>query len=210
LTPPKSQSSGNAAQKSDNDLALRAEALSGYAGFFSNLFELYGLESGVNELRDAVGQADYARGHAAATDFDAAREQLEQADENIYKALNDAVAFIGAKTRSYAENLGHANLNEHFGHYQELLGLFGRIERQFANEREGREQRDELYRYMAEGADFKDLLNYFDELGRCEIAIRASMSRNRTSSRRNFVIAALNIVLPPATLVSLAILGFPG
>jgi len=187
-------------QQSDDELALKTDALSGYAGVFSKLFELYGIESGVNELREAVRQADYARDVA---DEKARREHLEQADENMYKSLNDAVASIGDEMQIYAENPGHANLNEHFGHYQELLGLFGRIKRQFAKARESREQRDELYRYAAKGADFKDLLNYFDELGRCEIAIRASMSKNRASSRKDLVIAAFVAILATALATAL-------
>lgn len=198
MTPSDSKSTAKSAQKSDSELALRAGALSGYASLFSKLFERHAISVGINELRDASRQADYARERAAEEDFDKAREQLEQAGENIYKALNSAGVHINREIDDYEKSLKYVNLNDRFDNYQALSGVFARIKRQIEKARESRDQRDEVYRYIAEGADFTDLLNYFDELRGSICAIRDSITKEKRRYRKSIVLAVSLAVLNPA------------
>jgi len=191
LTPSDSQSTAKSSQKSDDELAL---ALSEFSRLASNwkaasewikragLFEQRVIAPHVDGLRYAQKRLADARELINAEDFGAARVHLEQANESIYKTRRDvidgALAFIGSAVKRYANDLGHANLNDHFGHYQEFWGLFTRIRRQIANSGANRERRDELYRGISEGSDFKDLLRYFDELRGSAFAISKSIEKH--------------------------------
>jgi len=151
-----------------------------YAGVLLNLFERHDIAAGINQLRDAVAQTDYAR--AGADEEARARENLEQADENIYAALAGAVASIDEEIQGYEKSLRFTNLNEQYGRYQELSGILTMIKRQIKSSQADREQRDSLYRYAAEGADFKAALKYFDELRGSIGAIRESVTREKIRS----------------------------
>lgn len=118
-------------------------------------------------------------------DFDKAREHLERTNEKIYKAHPDtAVALIAKEMQIYEKELGHANLNKHFDHYQELSGLLTKLNWQIDNSRQSGDQRDELWRDIAEGADFKALLKYFDELRSSIMAIRESIEEEKAESEK--------------------------
>jgi len=144
-----------------------------YAGVLLELFERHDIAAGISELREAVGQADYARAGAAKE----SPERLEHDDETVYKALVSAVASINAEMRRYEKKPGHADLNKYFGHYQELSGILTRINRQIESAREDREQRDRLCRDIAEGFYFKAALNYLGELRGVIVAINRSVAR---------------------------------
>jgi len=214
LTPP-AQSS----QKSDNQWELM---MSDHARLASNgdavteWIKSVGLSQrrvdAAEELRYADRQMDRARECADKKDFNKAREHLEQANENMHKALHDAiddaVGFIGAEKRRYADKWGVAKLNDHFRHYQALSGVLIRTKRQIASSRENREQRGQLYRDIAEGAeDFKDLLKYFDELRSSETAIHESIADKKRQRRNSILttvlIAAVGNGLAIATLTLL-------
>jgi len=195
-------SSGSAAQKSDDESALiRAE----YDRVVSNRdaverwikralpFEQIEQRAIAVSMNDVARHADSARECADKNDSGKAREHLEQADEKMYKALDDAVASIKEDMQGYEKKPGYASLSKHFGHYQELSGVLTRIGRRIDNSREDREQRNELYRDIAEGSDFKDLLRYFDELRGSIIAIR---------SIDKWYHALVPAVLPIVTLLS--------
>jgi len=194
---PEPKSAADVAQKSDNELALRASLLSEYVRVFSKLFKRYGITAVTDELRDAGRQSDYSRERT--DDDNKAREHLEQADENLSKALADTVANIKEEIRRHDDSLRYANLNEHFGHYQELSGVLSRINRQVKNARESREQRDEVYRNLAESAELKDLLTYFDELRSSVPAIRASVARKN----RALLISVFSLATGLITLVAI-------
>jgi len=164
-----------------------------YADVILDLFERYGITAGINELRDAVSQADGAG--------EEAHKHLEQADENIYNALAGAVAGIDEEIQDYDKSLRFANLNEHFGNYQRLSGALTRLTRQIENARQSREQRDALYRDMAEGADFKAALNYLDELRGSIGAIGQSVDRNNI--RRWFSVSATTLLISIALFAAI-------
>jgi len=169
-------------QKSDAALALssldsnwnRAEEWIKSAELFERLI----VAPSINELKDAGAQIEDAHKRA---DEKARRAHLEQADEKIYNAshyaVDAAVAFVDREMQRYERNPGYTALNKHFGHYQELSGVLTRIRRRIDNSREERDQRNESYRDIAEGSDFKDLLRYFDELRGSVIAIRKSNNK---------------------------------
>jgi len=198
-------SSGNAAQKSDDELALiRAE----YDRVVSDRedVESWIRRAGLSEERaiadgisDSAAQAERALECADKQDFVKAREHLEQADKQTHKALDGAVAIIGKKKQDYENELKPANLNEHFGHYQALSGVFVRIKRQIEGSRQNRDQRDEVFRDIATGSDFKDLLRYFDEL-------RGSITAIRSINKWYFH-PLIRAVLPLAALVVSAVIG---
>jgi len=207
LTSSESQSSGSVSQKSGGESALiRAE----YDRVVSNretvekwvrragLFENRAVADGIN---DSAKQAARAFECADKKDFDKAREHLEQSDEQTHKALYGAVASIGGGIQAYENDLKHANLNEHFGHYQALSGVFIRIKRQIEGSRQNREQRDGVFRDIAAGADFEALLNYFDELKGSSFAIGKSIEKKSAESRELRVQWAVGISL---TLFSVA------
>jgi len=117
-------------------------------------------------------------------DFEEAQEHLEQDSKKIYNAPPDTVVkFIDDEMRDYADDLGYANLNDRFGHYQELSGLLTRVKWQIENARQSGDQGDAMRRNIAEGADFKDLLNYFDELRSSIIAIGKSIAKKEVAAR---------------------------
>jgi len=114
--------------------------------------------------------------------FDAERENLKQTNEKVYNApIEDAVKFINEEMSRYKKDLGYANLNDRFGHYQELSGLLTRVKWQIENSRQSGDQGDALRRNIAESADFKALLNYFDELRSSIIAIRVSIAKKEAT-----------------------------
>jgi len=120
----------------------------------------------------------------AKNDFGAVNENLKHANERVYNApVEDDIKRINEKMNRYKKDLSYANLIEHFGHYQELSGVLFRLNRQIEIARQNRDRRDELYRDIAEGADFKALLNYFDELRGSETAIRARIAKKEAESR---------------------------
>lgn len=198
-------------QKSDDEQALLSEI----SRLYSNreraekrirrvgLFEQRVIAPSIDELQYAGKQMDCALECVNANDFVKAREHLEQADENItkasYDAIDGAVEFVESEMHSYADDLGYANLNEQFGHYQGLFGALIRLKRHIASAGANREQRDEAYRDIAEGADFEALQNYFDELRGSAPAIRASIARNNRRDR-------ISVILPPALTVAVTVI----
>jgi len=116
--------------------------------------------------------------------FDAERENLKQANEKVYNApVEDVVKFINEEMNRYEKDLSYANLNDRFGHYQELSGLLTRVKWQIDNQRQSGDQGDVECRNIAESADFKALLNYFDELRSSIIAIGKSIAKNEAEAR---------------------------
>jgi len=196
LTPSDSQSSAKSAQKPDNDWEWILSECSRLASNWdraekwvkrAELFQQRVVDSSLNELRYAGRRLVDALAGADKEDFPAASVHLEQANENIYKASHDAidtvVAFVSQEINRHAIALGYANLNDHFGHYQELSGAFTTIKGQIEQSRESREQRDEVYNEIAEGADFVNLLKYFNELRGSAPAIYASVEKKTKESR---------------------------
>jgi len=114
-------------------------------------------------------------------------KHLEQANEQTHNAngdnLDSVIALIRNKMKRHVYDLGCVNLNEYFNHYQELLGVLIKLNRQIKNSLQNRDQRDELYRKIVDGADFKDLLKYFDELRGSKTAIRESIAKKEAESR---------------------------
>jgi len=189
LTLSGAQSSEGSSQQSDDESALiRAECdrvVSNRAAV-----ESWIRRAGLSEERaiadsisDSAAQAERALECADKKDFVKAREHLEQADKQTHKALDGAVAIIGGDIQGYESDLERANLNEHFGRYQALSGVFVRIKRQIEGSRQNRDQRDEVFRDIAAGADFEDLLHYFDELTGSKSAISESIEKKKAESR---------------------------
>jgi len=200
LTPLDAKSS----QNSDNELELMLSELDQSASNWNAVQEWMGRvgpleQSGVNELHVAREQMDYALERSNKHDLDKAREHLKQADEQTHKALASAVASISGETQQYADDFGEADFNDHFRHYQDLSGVLVRITRQIENAQQSREQQDALYRDVAEGADFKDLLKYYDELRGSEDAIGDSIKKERRRYRNLFLISGVGIVATIAT-----------
>jgi len=227
LTPSDPKSSKNPSPKSDNELALRLTVVAEYAKVNSNLetvekwiksaevVEQRVITAGIYELECANRQMDYATLKSAdKKNFDEALAHLEKASESIYKALDDAVATIGREMQRYADDLEATNLNEHFVHYQALTGVFASVKRQIENSRENRDQWDEVYKDVAEGADFRDLRKYFDELRSNALTIRDSIEKKdseaRNSRRRRTVGISLAVIsaVTGLTLVILSVLNF--
>jgi len=205
---PDSQSSANPAQKSDNQWELILPEFFGVASNWNRaekwvkraeLVDQRVVAPSINELRYAGRRVMDAFDCAGAKDFDKARDHLKEANENIYKASHDAIdtviGFIGREIKRYVSDLGHANLNDHFGRYQELLGLFNRIRRQVENSRENRYRRDEFYRDIVEGADFENLQNCFDELRSSVPAILASIAKKKRETRNLRLISAASLAV---------------
>jgi len=168
-------------------------------------FEQSVIAPSVNKLQNVSAQLDDAFEFINKKDLDNAREQLEQVNENMYKALASAVASINREKQRYLDKWGTAELNDHFGHYQELSGVLSRITRQIKSARENREQRDELYRDIAEGVDFKDLLRYFDELRSNETEIGDSIAKDRGRYLKFLWISGVGILV--ATIIAAAFAG---
>lgn len=173
---------------------------------FIVIFILYQLR-GVIGLWLGLGNPD---AKLSDQDVDQARKDLEQDNEKIYTApVEDAVKFIDDRMRDYADDLGYDNLNDRFGHYQELSGLLTRVKWQIENSRQSGDQGDALRRNIAASADFKALLNYFDELRSSIMAIRVSIAQKEAElSERSlrwwiiiflavsaFVVASFSIIL---------------
>jgi len=185
-----------AANAEGKSLAL---TIAEYAGVVLDLFELYDIEVGIKELRQAASRATYAG--------EDAHENLEQADEDIYNAVAGAVATIDEKIQGYEKSLRFTNLNEQYGRYQELSGVLARIKRKVAKAGEKREQRDRLYRYITDGADFKAALNYFDELRGSIGAIRKSVRRRNGRWVLSVSATAALILITSFSLASMFVAG---
>jgi len=204
LTPSNSTPSAPSSRNSDDELELM---LSEHSRLTSNWnavkewlrrvgsFEQSVIAPSVNKLQNVSAQLDDAFEFINKKDLDNAREQLEQVNEDMYEALNGAVTSINEETQRYADDFGEADLNDHFRHYQDLSGVLVRITRQIENARQIREQQDALYRDVAEGADFKDLLKYFDELRGSEDAIGDSISKERWRYRKFFWVSGLGLLV---------------
>jgi len=141
--------------------------------------------------------------------FGEERENLKHANEEVYNApIDEVVKFIDEEVSRYEDDLGYANLNYHFGRYQKLSGLLTRVKWQIENSRVSNDQRDELRRDIAESADFKDLLKYFDELRGSVYAIVKSIARKEAEARDLRVRWWIGISLTVIALV-LVVLNFP-
>jgi len=159
-------------------------------------------QGGVNELQNAVrAQLDYALEFINEKDFDSARKLLEQVDKNTYDALDSAVASIVIEALHCAKKWTRADFNDHFRHYQDLSGVLIRIARQIKNARQSREQQDALYRDVAKGVDFKDLLRYFDELRCSEKAIDASITKSNKRYRDLIWLSGFGVIATIAAIV---------
>jgi len=136
-------------------------------------------------------------------------ENLERSTEQIHNGnggkLVGEIACIRKKMKSHVEDLGCANLNDHFRHYQELSGLLVRLDQKIENARQNREQRDELCRAILEDADFNDLRKYFDELTGSICAIRASIAKKGTESRNLRVGWYIGVLIAVSALVAVAL-----
>jgi len=106
---------------------------------------------------------------------------LERDDEQVYDTSHDnlvgVVARIRNEMKSHLKDWGCGDLNDHFRHYQELSGVLIGLDKKIKTARQNRDQRDEAYSAISEGADFKDLRKYFDELTGSICAIHASIAK---------------------------------